>query len=111
MSRGDNWIPIDKSLQQTFRFIQREFSFIEAMVSYSIDQDNGKAGSIKGYSVRWGWSRNKVRRFIEKIRTPKGHPGDTQRTPFGHPIHFIDKALWGDQDTQRTPKGHPKVPY
>ena len=108
MSKGSGYIMLDKYLAQEFKSIRREFSIIEAMFSYTLDQDKGLKGSIKGYSALWGWSRNRVRRFIKLIRTVKGHPGDTRRTPYGHPLHFIDKALWVDKDSQGTVKGHPK---
>jgi len=107
MSKGTGYIMLDKYLAQAFKEIHMEFSVIEAMFSYTLDQDNGVKGSIKGYAALWGWSRNRVRRFLKLIRTPYGHPGDTRRTPYGHPIHFIDKCLWLEKDTLRTVKGHP----
>lgn len=105
MSKGSGWIPIDKNLAQEFKFINRPFSRIEAMYSFTLDIDNNKEWSINGYKKLWGWSRNKVRKFINEIRTLNGHSGDTSKTGYGHPIHFIDKGLWGASDNQRTPTG------
>lgn len=108
MSRPDNWVMIDKSLVQEFANINRPFSRIEAMFSYTVDQDQGKAGSVKGYAKLWQWSRNKTRKFVEEIRTREGHSGDTVRTRYGHPIHFIDRGLRADKDTIGTGYGHDK---
>lgn len=105
MSRGNKWIPMDQYLAQDFKSIKRPFSRIEAMFSYTLDQDKGHSGSISGYASLWSWSRNKVRRFINSIRTVEGHLKDSKRTAQGHPIHFIDKALMGKKDSQRTVEG------
>lgn len=105
MTKKGNWIPLDKNLAQEFKSIKGPFSMIEAMFSYSLDADNGRNGSISGYSKLWGWSRNKVRRFIKCIRTDEGHLRDRKRTYAGHPIHFIDKALWTKKDSRRTGRG------
>ena len=106
MSKKSGWVPLDKNLQQEFKHINRPFSRIEAMYSYTLDADNGSAGSIKGYAKLWGWSRNKARKFIQEIRTREGHFGNTIRTRYGHPIHFIDKGLWSGKDRIRTGEGH-----
>lgn len=82
MSKGTEWIPMDKYLAQEFKSIKREFSMIEAMFSYTLDIDNGRVGSISGYSKLWGWSRNKVRRFIGGVVDIKGHIKDTRGTPY-----------------------------
>lgn len=99
---------MDKKLAQDFKSIQRPFSRIEAMFSYTLDIENGREGSIAGYAVQWGWSRNKVRRFINCIRTEAGHKKDRKRTEEGHPIHFIDKGLWVKEDRRRTEAGQKK---
>ena len=108
MSRGDNWIAMDKNLKQAFSYIRRPFSLIEAMYSYSLDRDNGVEGTISGYSTLWSWSRNKVRRFVKNINEKGGHTRDSKRTFKGHPIHFIDSTLWIKKDSQRTGKGQVK---
>jgi hypothetical protein len=88
--------------------VDRPYTKLEAMFSLSVDIDNESEGSIKGYSKLWGWSRNKVRKFISEVRTPEGHLVDTRGTLNGHPLHFIDKGLWKQKDTQGTLGGHPK---
>ena len=67
------------------------------MFCYSCDLDSKKVGSINGYARLWGWSRGKVRRFLERItektkRTPGGHPN-------GHPIRLIHNDLQVKTDT------------
>lgn len=108
MSRGSNWIGMDKNLKQDFKSIRREFSLIEAMFSYSLDIDNGNDGTVSGYSKLWSWSRNKVRRFIKNIQSDAGHLKDSKRTAKGHPIHFIDNDLWNKKDRGKTGKGQGK---
>jgi hypothetical protein len=100
MTKAGNWVPLDKAFKAEFKYINRPFSKIEAMFSHQC--------AIKGYAKQWSWSRNKVRKFLEEIRTPKGHLVDTKRTHTGHPVHLIDKGLWGNEDTQGTLKGHHK---
>ena len=108
MSKGSGYVPIDKNLIQELNNISRSFTRLEAMFSYTVDRDNGKGGSINGYAGLWNWSRNKTRKFLKEIRTVKGHSKDSRRTPNGHPVHFIDKALWVSKDSERTVKGHSK---
>lgn len=108
MSRGGNWIPLDKSLAQEFKAIKRPFSLIEAMFSYTLDIDCGIEKSIVGYSRIWNWSRNKTHKFIKGIRTEKGHIKDRKRTVKGQAIHFIDEALWSKKDSKRAEKGQKK---
>lgn len=105
MSKGNNWIALDKNLVQEFKSIKRKFSMIEAMYSYSFDENCCKKGTISGYSKQWGWSRNKVRRFIKGIRTAEGHQKDSKRTHQGHPIHFIDNTLMFKKDSRGTAEG------
>jgi hypothetical protein len=108
MSRADNWVALDKNLVQEFTFINRPYSRIEAMFSYTVDCDNGKCGTFRGYASLWQWSRNKTRKFIEEIRARYGHDGDQIRARYGHPIHFIDKGLQDDKGQIRTEQGPDK---
>lgn len=108
MSKAGNWVPIDKALSSEFKYITRSYSKIEAMFSHQMDVDCDRKWTIKGYAKLWGWSRNKVRKFLADIRTPEGHSVDTRGTHQGHPIHLIDKALWKAKDTLGTPEGHPE---
>jgi len=110
VSKGTGWIAIDKMMAQEFKKIDRPFSKIEAMFSYSLDVNCGRKGSVSGYSKLWVWSRNKVRKFLSES-LGEGHFIDNPGTPKGHPIHFIDVDLWETKDTDfkgmegRTGKG------
>jgi len=106
MSRGNKWVPLDRYLAQEFKHINRKFSKIEAMYSHTLDIDLGNNWSINGYAKLWQWSRNKVKKFIDEIKTHSGHIKDTTRTDYRHPIHFIDKGLWEIKDTLGTHLGH-----
>jgi len=117
MSKKNGWVPIDKNLINDLTNLGRPFTRLEAMLSYTVDQDNGKSGSIQGYSTLWSWSRNKVRRFIKDIKSTKGHSLDSRWTHIGHPVHLIDKGFQPQEDSKRTVghsldskrtvKGHP----
>lgn len=102
--KNGNWVPLDKNLVSTLPQ-DRSFSAIEAMFSYTVDQDNGKEGSINGYSNLWGWSRNKVRKFISELRTGRGHIADRKGTGKGHLIRFIDTGSQVVKDRKGTGKG------
>lgn len=104
MSKPNGWIPLDKNLSQYLPY-NRSYTRLEAMFSYTKDMDENKKITISGYSKLWQWSRNKVRNFIEKIGTPKGQERDRERTGKGHPIHYIDKALWERKDREGTGRG------
>lgn len=99
-----NWIPLDKNLVGTLPH-NRAYSYIEAMFSYTVDQDNSKAGTINGYAKQWGWSRNKVRKFINELRTVKGHIADRKGTGRGHHIRFINNNLQVVKDMKGTYSG------
>jgi hypothetical protein len=75
---------MDKALVKTMGNIDRPFSVIEAMFSYSMDRDSGHENTLRGYSKLWGWSVGKVLRFIEPLRNTsetlverKGNSGGT----------------------------------
>jgi len=67
MKRG-NWVGMDKRLAFLLPK-DREYTYIEAMLCYSIDKDNATEGSMSGYAALWGWNRDKVRRFIKTIES------------------------------------------
>jgi hypothetical protein len=78
------------------------------MVDYTIDQYEKIETPINRYAKTWGWSRNKVRKFIEDINSPKGHQKDTKRTLQGHSVSFINKGLRKQKDTSGTVDGQAK---
>jgi hypothetical protein len=106
MSKAGGWIPIDKNIVKTLGNIDRPYSIVEAMVCHTADVDCGKEWTINGYAKLWDWSRGKVRRFVNSMRTHSGHIADRKGTQSGHPIHFIDKGLWDEADRKRTHSGH-----
>lgn len=102
--KNGGWIPIDK------RFINlmpkdRKYTYLEAMFSYSVDQDNGKNGSVNGYAKLWEWSRNKVRKFINELRTGKGQVVDRKGTGKGQVVRFIFNNLDDVRDRKGTGSG------
>ena len=107
MSKGNGWIPLDKELIKSLPKDGRPYTILEAMFSYTCDIDEGNKWTIKGYSKLWGWSRCKVRNFVNSIRHPNGHSVDTLKTHLRHTVHFIDKGLWDIKDTLKTPFRHP----
>jgi hypothetical protein len=76
-----NWIGVDKRLVALLPK-DRPYIIIEATISYSVDRDNHKEGSISGYAKLWGWSRKKVRRFIKTLESGKDYYGDRKGTPY-----------------------------
>lgn len=101
--KAGNWIPVDKRIVNLLPR-DREYTFIEAYISYRVDIENGEENSLNGYSRIWSWSRNKVRHFVEGLRTGKGHAVDNQRTGKGQEIRFIFNSLSGAKDKQGTCK-------
>jgi hypothetical protein len=107
VSKGNGWVPLDKELKKSLPKDGRSYTPLEAMFSFSCDIDDGNKWTIKGYSKLWGWSRCKVRSFVNSIRHPTGHTLDTLKTHLRHTVHFIDKGLWDIKDTLKTPFRHP----
>ena len=65
MNHG-NWVPIDKRLR-SFLPLNREYSKVEAAFSLQLDYDSGNNVSASGYAKLWGWSRNKVSKFLKDM--------------------------------------------
>jgi len=99
-----NWIALHKELVH-FLPHGRPYTLLEAMFSYTLDLDNGKEGTISGYSKLWTWNRKKVRKFIKEIGTGKGHLGDRKGTGKGHRILLKINNLDEEKDTIGTGKG------
>lgn len=87
-----NWVPIDKRVVNLLPR-DKSYTYIEALISLTVDINNGKENSINGYAKLWVWSRNKTRRFVKGLRTGKGHIVDKKGTSKGHEIRLIDKEL------------------
>lgn len=113
MSKGSGYVPIDKNLIQELNNIGRPFTRLEAMFSYTIDQNNGKGGSINGYASCWNWSRNKARKFLKEIRTVKGHQKDSERdtTNNPNPIPNPDPILKSKEKDLKPIVLEPEIPF
>lgn len=98
-------MPLDKGLIKALPK-DRPYTHLEAMFSYTVDLECENQWTVKGYSKLWSWSRCKVRKFIEDIKTPEGHSVDTLKTGKRHPVHYIDKDLWEVKDTEKTQERH-----
>lgn len=123
MDKG-NWIPIDKNAVRELP-MNRPYTALEAIFCLSVDIDNTihkciKAGkgsaeipktpneainlvmsrgqTISGYAALWGWSRCKVRTFINRIRQGL----DTNQTGVRHPIRLIINNLRSSLDGNQT---------
>lgn len=101
MSKGSNWIGMDKNLVQEFKIIRREFSRIEAMFSFSVDKDLGVEVSISGYARIWSWSRCKVRKFLNEIETDEGHMRDRKKTDQRHLLLILILNLNQNQNQRK----------
>jgi hypothetical protein len=105
MSKSSGWVPIDKGLVKYLPKIDRPYSPLEAMFSYTVDINCGRRWSINGYAELWKWNRKKVARFIKECGTDTGHIPDKKGTQTGQAIHFIDEGLWGERDNNGTSTG------
>jgi hypothetical protein len=105
MSKSSGWVPIDKGLVKYLPKIDRPYSPLEAMFSYTVDINCGRRWSINGYAELWKWNRKKVARFIKECGTDTGHIPDKKGTQTGQAIHFIDEGLWGERDRNGTGTG------
>jgi hypothetical protein len=101
--KDGNWIALHKELRY-FLPSGREYTILEAMFSYTIDIDNGRDGTVSGYSKLWGWSRTKVRKFIEELKTGEGHLTNRQRTGKRHQVLLKLNNLQDQKDTLKTGK-------
>jgi hypothetical protein len=99
-----NWIALDKRVVNLLPK-DRAFTHIEAMISLTVDINNDKKNTINGYSKLWEWSRNKTRRFVNELRTGKGHIVDRKGTSKGQEIRLIDKKLQIVEDNIEADKG------
>ncbi len=105
MEKG-NWIAIDKRMLYLLPK-DKPYTIIEAMISVSYDIDQNKRGTISGYAKLWGWSRHKVRSFINELMAGKDYYAHKKGTSTGHPIRLIFKNKQGNRDILRTIGGHP----
>ncbi len=91
MKKG-NWIPMDKRLVNLLPK-DRKYTYLEAMLSYSVDRNSNKLGSVNGYSVLWKWSRDKVRRFVRTIENGADYQTDSHKTGKRQAIRYVFDTL------------------
>lgn len=73
-----NWIPISKALC-IFLPRGRIYTEIEAAYSLQLDYDQGNTITIAGLSKIWGWSRKRVRTFLERMQIEIIYPESTEK--------------------------------
>lgn len=76
MKKG-NWIPLDKNLVK-YLPRNRSFSEVEAVFSVTFDYDSDNDVTVSGYASRWGWSRKKVKVFLDKMGVEISYPKNTK---------------------------------
>ena len=110
MKRG-GWFPIDERMVALLPK-DRPYTKLEALLSLQADIHKGNAGSIAGYASLWGWSRDKVRRFITPLKEGIDHFVDRKATGNRHPIHICFRELDNESDskpTQERQKADPTI--
>lgn len=107
MDRG-NWVPIDKAVVYLLPKTRR-YTELEALLSITIDINNGREGTIRGYSALWGWSRTKVKKFITDL---KKEPEKYQRTyqKSARKRHSI-RLIVNNLQNQKSQKSTAKEPF
>lgn len=98
MKKG-NWIAIDKRVVSLLP-TNREYTVIEALISLSVDRDNKKEGSIRGYASLWGWSRCRVRRFVQELTQGLDHQTNHRKTGKRQSIRLIFPKLENERDNR-----------
>jgi len=71
------WVPISKAFADSLPRT-RKFTELEAVYSLQLDFDNDTPVTISGCSGRWGWSRDKVRKFLADIWVEIEYDKDTK---------------------------------
>lgn len=90
---------------KTLSNINRPFSPVEAMFSYSVDQDNGNDGTLRGYAKQWQWSVGKVKRFVECLRNTSGTVVERKGNGSGTAIRFVHGGSNGLAEQSRNSSG------
>lgn len=101
------WVSIDNNFYKELLQTTRSFTRMEAAFCLTHDFNFNKSWSIKNYAKIWGWSRNKVRKFINEIQSEQGSIMNGAKNQKGHPIRLIGNGSTGHKDTPINQKGHP----
>jgi hypothetical protein len=101
--KSGNWIALDKRLA-VFLPINRPYTMLEAMFSYTKDCDENKEKALREYARIWSWSRTKVESFVEKIKATK-KPEESQKKASKEPeFRFIFNNLADIKSQQKATK-------
>jgi len=108
--KDGNWIGLHKNVRHWLPK-NRRYTELEALVSVTLDRDEGKPGTINGYASLWGWSRCKARRFLTGIeKTGEGYLLDRHKTVKGQEVFLklnnLVKSKRHLQDTCKTLARH-----
>ena len=99
--KDGNWIPLDKGMAYALPK-DRPYTDLEAMYSYTLDMDKGNEKSLHDYSRIWSWSRCKVRKFLEDIKTSRRPLKDHLKTSSRPGIRYIINNLQDTKDQLKT---------
>lgn len=105
--KSGGWIPIDKAVLNLLPK-KRPYTSLEAYISFRLDLDEGRDFTINGYAKLWSWSRCKVRRFVEELKTGARHSLDRDETGVRHSLRIVFNNLEDRQDSDKTPVRHPQ---
>ncbi len=74
-----NWVPISKAFIRELPKNGKKYDRIHAAFCLSIDYDNDEPVTVAGYASLWGWSRDKVRNFLNQMGVEISYPEDTKK--------------------------------
>lgn len=101
--KSGNWIPIDKRLAY-YLPLNRPYTELEAMFSYTKDVDESKEKSTREYARIWQWSRTKVDNFLTKIKASR-EPAESHKKASKEPdFRLIYNNLQTQESQQRASK-------
>ena len=103
------WVSVDSHFHEELEKTNRKFTRMEATFCLTYDLNYNRPWTIKRYSKMWGWSRNRVRKFIRDVRSKKGSVKNGIKNQKGHPIRLIGNGSEAHKDTPLNQKGHPKA--
>ena len=107
----NGWVAIDNQFYEELKKLNRKLTRLEAAFWFTHDLNKNKEWSINMYSKMWGWSRNKVRKFVKDARSKNGSIKSGKKNQKGHPIALLGNGSIGHKDTHAklsdNQKGHP----
>ncbi|MCP4623161.1 MAG: hypothetical protein GY850_06475 [bacterium] len=76
--KNGNWVPISKAFV-SYLPKSRAYTELEAAYCLQVDYDNGKSVSVSGYAALWGWSRTRIRGFLNRMKIEINYKEDTAK--------------------------------